>query len=55
MIIGVKIERLGLPQDNEVGGRILGDSKRSLYPTELDSLVTNLIIHTTVKIVPIGW
>ena len=46
---------MGLPQDNEAGGRILGDSKRSLDPTQLDSLVTNLIINTTVKIVPIGW
>ena len=46
---------MGLPQDNEVGGRILGHSKRSLDPTELDSLLTNLTRHTTVNIVPLGW
>ena len=42
------------PKDNEAGGRIIVDYKRSLDPSDFDSLVTNLNKQTAVSTGPLG-
>ena len=46
---------MGSPWDNEVEGRILGDSKRRLDPSDFNLLVTHLIRQTAVNTGTLEW